>query len=533
MFAVITPRLPSLLGSQHLRKKTYNMPAVFKNIFANWIGLATTAIVAFFLTPFILHRLGDSGYGLWVLVSAFTGYYGILDFGLRSAILRYVARYAAVEDWENLGRVLTTTLAAYAVIAVVIVFVTIVAAWKFELLFHVPSNWTNSAKLLVLVFGIGSAVGVPLGAFAGILEGLQQFAWINIVQVISSALRALLIVVFLSEGYGLVTLALITVGLNLAGSLVYVTVTFHICPQLTVRSSYAQLSTFQTLVGFGVVVFWIGIAQQFRFQTDAIVIGGFVSVQAISLFAIAGKLVAYTTEAVQVTAQVFTPMFSHYDATDNLDQLRRTLVVGNRYSSFVMLPLAAILLVLGRSIIRVWVGPAYLSSYTVLAILTVPTTLYLVQAASTKVLYGMARHRPLAIVLFAEGVANLVLSIVLSKPYGINGVALGTAFPLACTSLFFLPVHLCRTLQLRLRDYLRAAYFYPILLAVPFGFTLWITERVVQARNYAQLLFELVINGAIYVALVSIYVYRKEGSDARHDLVPGCVREPVVNTVEV
>jgi O-antigen/teichoic acid export membrane protein len=509
------------------------MRLTLKNIVANWIGLAGTAMVGIFLTPFMLHKLGDSGYGLWVLASAFTGYYGILDLGLRSAILRYVARYAAVKDWENLGRVLTTALLAYAAISVVMVFVTIVAAWKFEIWFHVAHDWAGSSKLLLLIFGIGSAVGVPLGAFAGVLEGLQKFTLLNIVQVISSALRALLIVICLSSGYGLVTLAMITVGVNLAGSLTYAAVAYRTFPQLTVRWSNAQLSTFRTLAGFGIVVFWIGIAQQLRFQTDAVVIGGFVSVQAITLFAVGGKLIAYATEAVQVTAQVFTPMSSHYDATNNLDQLRRTLVVGNRYSSFVMLPLAAILLIIGKSIIRVWVGPAYLSGYTVLAILTVPTTLYLVQAASTKTLYGMGRHRTLAIVLLAEGIANLVLSIAFSKPYGINGVALGTAVPLTCTSLFFLPVHLCRTLNMRLRDYLRATYFYPILLSVPFGFTLWITDRVIQARKYAQLLLELVISGLIYVALVFIYFSRKERPEAQHDLVRECVREPSVSALEV
>jgi hypothetical protein len=36
------------------------------NVAANWAALTTTIIVGFLLTPFMLHRLGDAAFGLWV-----------------------------------------------------------------------------------------------------------------------------------------------------------------------------------------------------------------------------------------------------------------------------------------------------------------------------------------------------------------------------------------------------------------------------------------------------------------------------------
>ncbi len=219
------------------------MRKVLSSIGANWLGLASSAAVAFFLTPFILHRLGDSGYGLWLLVSTFTGYYGLLDFGLRSAILRYVARHSATKDWENLGRVLSTSLATYSMIACVILTLTLVTAWQFDMLFHLPPESTREAKLLLLVVGIGSALGVPVGVFAGFLEGFQEFVWINAVQMVSAGLRAVLIVFALNSGYGLVALGIITVGLNVGGSLVYALIAFKTCPRLRVRYTYVRMST--------------------------------------------------------------------------------------------------------------------------------------------------------------------------------------------------------------------------------------------------------------------------------------------------
>jgi O-antigen/teichoic acid export membrane protein len=208
----------------------------------------------------------------------------------------------------------------------------------------------------------------------------------------------------------------------------------------------------------------------------------------------------YASDVVQLLATVFTPMFSYLDAVGDRQRLRDTLVQGNRYSSFVAFSLAAALLVMGKSIIRVWVGPQYETSYGILVVLAIPMALFAAQAASPRVLYGMARHRTLAVALLVEGVANVALSILLLRRYGLLGVALGTAVPMAITSVFFLPAHVCRAVGLRLRDYLRDAHLYPLLLAIAFGLVLSIMERWVHALTYVDVALELVSAGGVCVA---------------------------------
>jgi O-antigen/teichoic acid export membrane protein len=242
---------------------------------------------------------------------------------------------------------------------------------------------------------------------------------------------------------------------------------------------------------FGVITFWIGIAQKLRFEADTLVIGAFLSVEAIAVFAIASKLVSYATDLVQNVAQVFTPVFSYLDATGDRREMRRALVLGNRYSSFIAFSMAAVLLVMGRTIIHAWVGAEYVSSYAILVTLTIPTALYLAQAASTKVLYGMARHHALAWVLLAEGLANVALSILLLRRYGILGVAVGTAIPLLVTSVVFLPVHVCRLVDLRLSEYVRDAHLYPAMLSATLGACLWLVGRWVHSGTYVGVVLQL------------------------------------------
>ena len=475
------------------------------NVLGSWLGLGVTVLMGFFLTPFILHHVGDTAFGIWLLLTTFTGYYGLLDLGMRNAIIRYVARHTETGDHEALNRVASTTFFAYGVIAVALMAISVGVTLWFDRLFQVGPEWRDTGRQLLLLVGFGTALGMPLGMFGGVLEGLQRFSLVGVVQAVSTLLRALLIVVLLNRGHQILTLGLVTVGMNLVSSLLMAGIVFKLSPNLQIQWRYAGRATLATLGGFGLVTFWISIAQLLRFQFDNMVIGAFISVQAITYFSVGSRLVSYGTDVVQALAQVFTPMASAVDATGEDGRMRRIFLMGNRYSSFVALPLAALFLLCGGSVIRVWLGAQYEQYFPILAILTVPTTLYLMQAASPKVLYGMAKHKTLAVALLVEGIANLGLSSFLAPHYGIEGVAWGTAIPLALNSIFFLPIHLCRLLHVTAREFLFESFFYPVLAVIPFAATLWWMERWIHPLTYPALIAVLLPGGLVYGAALLLY----------------------------
>ena len=481
-----------------------------KNVAGSWLGLATTLVVGFLLTPFILHRLGNTALGLWVLITAFTGYYGMLDLGIRNAIVQYVARYQATDEAGELAKVVSTGFFTYGCVALLATAITLVAAANLQSWFKLAPDDRTTAHALLLIVGIGTAIGMPITVFTGVLEGLQKFAFIGTIQTFAVVLRAGLIVAGLTAGHGIVFVGGATVAVNLATSLVLMGAAFRICPPKLLHWNCVSRTTLSALAGFGVVTFWITIAQVLRFQLDSMVVAAFISVPAVTFFAAGGKLASYTMDVVQTMAQVFTPMSSAFHATGSFDGLRRVLVVGNRYCAFVAFPLAAVLLTIGPRLIQAWLGAPYVSSQSVLAILIVPTTLWMAQATSPKVLYGMRRHKTLAVVLVIEAAANLALSVALARPYGINGVAMGTAIPLFCTSVFFLPIHLCRELQLRLRDFVFECFAYPLLLTVPLALVLRLLDARIQARSLRELSEILFIAGLLYGLELLVYFWLVE-----------------------
>ena len=485
-----------------------------KNVASSWAGLGVNIAVGFFLSPFILHHLGDEAFGLWVLIFSLTGYYGIFDFGIRSSLIRYVSKFQAVGDKDGLARLVNTSLFAYTWVGMALVVPTVLGAVYVDRLFHIPPGFFKDAQILFFMVGLSLAIGFPLGISGGILEGLQRFYLMNWINIVSTLARAVLIIYVLRRGYGLLAVSLITVSLPLVGAAVRGIIAQKLLA-IPYGWKYVSRESFRQVANYGSVTFMIMVAARLRFKTDAVIIGSFLSAAAITYFSIGARLVDYATEVVSSLAQIFTPMSSQFHSTGNYDQLRKIFISGNRACAFVMFPMTVALIVMGKSVIEAWVGPRYVSSYVVLLILLIPSTLYQAQSTSNRILFGMSLHKSLAYIVFMEGVANLVLSIVLVRPLGIVGDAIGTAIPLLCTAVVFLPRHLCRHLGVPVRVFLLEAYFYPTVLCIPMIFVLVLMQRAFYAHHYPQLLLNLGAGVSVYAAGVFWFVLTRESVGIR------------------
>lgn len=487
-----------------------------KNTVANWTALIINTVVGFFLAPFILHKLGDSAYGLYYLILTIVGYYSLLDLGISSSIIQYVAQFNATDDSENLNGIVNTTLFAYSILGLVVLAITFIGYAFIDSLFHISPEFLKTARLLFLITGSGVAFYFPFSVFYGIINGLQRFYITALVAACLGVLRAAAVVVFLDRGYGLLTLAIISVGAySVCNNLVCVAVTPRLI-RLRWGWKYVSRKSFRMIVNYSATSFVISIANLLRGRADNVVIGAFRSTDAITYYSIGQKLVDYANRITGSVAGNFNALASHFNSTQNEEGLRRLYIQGNRFCSFALMPVAAGFLILGKQLIAVWMGPQYVAaSYAILAILLIPNVLYGSQSAASRILYGMNRHKWLAKVMIVEGVANLVLSIVLVRRMGIYGVAWGTAIPMLFTSVILLPVYLCRVVKTPLIHFLREAYTLPIAITSPMVVILLILQSFVAQPSWFGLITEAIAGGIVYVALFSWWFFTRDSMGIR------------------
>jgi len=479
------------------------------NVASSWGGLGTNIAVGFFLSPFILHHLGDEAFGLWILIYSFTGYYGIFDFGIRSSLVRYVSKFQATGDKDELARLVNTNLFIYSCIGLSLLLPTVVGSFYVDRLFKISPGFLRDARILFLIVGLSLALGFPIGIADGILEGLQRFYLTNWTNIAGTLTRAVLIIYVLHHGFGLLSVAIITVSLPLVTSAIRGVIAQRLL-DLPFGWKYVSRNSLQQVVTYSSVTFILIVASRLRFKTDAIVIGTFLSAAAVTHFSIGARLVDYAGETVSSLAQIFTPMSSHFHTIGDYVQLRKIFISGNRACALVMLPMTVSMVVMGKSVIEAWVGARYVSSYIILLIVVIPITFYHVQSTSIRMLYGMSLHKTLAYIVMMEGIANLILSIFLVQRLGIVGDALGTAIPLLCTSLVFLPRHMCRQLSVPVRKFLWEAYLYPVLFCIPMYFVLVLMQRSFYAHRYPQLIVNLLAGIAAYGVGVLWFILTRE-----------------------
>ena len=499
---------------------------IIKNISSSWFSLGINIVTGIFLSPFILHHLGDTAFGVWVLIFSVTGYYGLFDLGIRSSVVRYVSKFTATEEDEELAKIVNTSLFSYSCIGLASMVLTLVLFLNVEHVFpKIPPDMIPTARWLLLMVGGSIALGFPLGIFGGFLEGLQRFYILNWTNVVATLLRTALIVVVLNRGYGLLMVAFVTIFLPMIASIVRAIIALHLRP-VPLAIKYVDRATFRRIVNYSSSTFLIMVAGRLKFKTDEIVIGTMLSAAAVTYFNIGNRIVDYAGQVVTTLAQVFVPMSSQSEAKGDMNRLRKIFVVGNRVCAFIIFPICATLLILGRSVIEVWVGKRYVAtSYPVLVIMIIACTLWWSQSASGRVLFGMSKHGTWAKITLIEGVSNLILSIILVRPFGIIGDAFGTAIPLACSTIFFMPRHVSKLLGIRLRTYLREAYVLPFLLTMPLVAVLLLLKQWFVPHNYRELGVQLLIGGAVYGAGV-LWAYFTNKALRTGELVPSQDLEP-------
>ena len=421
--------------------------------------------VAFVLAPVLLHRLGDASYGIWVLVLSLTGYFGLFDLGVRSAVVRFTAAHHATGDREGLRQRVSSALVANTGIAAIVLLAAIAAAYLAPQWFHVPLAALSVVRAMVLVMGADAAAGFPCSVFGGVLEGLQRYAFLNFTQIAVSLGRGALIVAALHVGGGLLAITIAAVAAHLAGSCVIVGHALRLLPALSLRAGLSR-GALRAMGGHSAPAFLMSIADRVRFQADALVIGVFAAPAAIAYFALAARLSDVLGNVVQMMAQVVTPASSHLHAAGDNQRMREVLLRANQACAWLMLPGAALFVLCGKSVIAFWVGERYAGIYPVFVVLLSVKAMFFSQAAAPRVLLGIGRHGRFVRLLALEAALNLLLSVALVQRWGILGVALGTALPMSVTAIALLPRLLSRVTGVSALTYLRMVYAAPAFCAV-------------------------------------------------------------------
>ena len=426
---------------------------VARNAVSNYARFFGNGVVSFLLTPLMVHVLGDRDYGLWITVFSLTGYFGLVDQGLRPSLVRYVSRERAAGDGEALSSTLSSALLLYTIAGLLVAAGSIGMAFGFGPWFHLAPQQIPVARATLILTGISLALGFPFSVFAAALSGLQRYDIANALGIVVLIVRALAFVVALRMGGGLVALAWVALATNLLGYLMTLIAVRRLIPDARYAWRYVNRPHVRRIASYSGLAFIGALATSLAFKTDALVITAFLGTALVTPFAIAAGLVDNARTLVHSATWVLSPTASELDTLGERGKLQAMLMNGAKVSVLICWPVLFALMVFGDSLLATWLGASYRSAATLITVLALPTLVALPQSAASSVLFGVSRHRVVVVLALLNALLNLGLSILWVRPFGLTGVALGTAVPLAIVGGFATGVYAARALGLPLRRY--------------------------------------------------------------------------------
>jgi len=482
------------------------------NVLWSWSGVAVNLFAGFFLSPFLIRRLGEDNFGIWTLVLAMVENYWLLDFGFRNATLKYTAHYRALDQPTEVNRVLSTAVLYSSAVALLTLGLTIVGRSHVSSLFHSTNPIFGT---LILIVGISWSIGIVFNVFNVALEGFQRFDITSRLWIISSALRTLLMLAVVLNGYRLREMALVLLCSQL---FIYVSSFFYfkkIFPELKISPRLANVKVLKEMAAFASHNFAISLSLRVLVQSPVLLIGMKLPPRFAAYFSVPQKLLDYPADAVGRVGIVSGSKAADLYARGERSQIASMCIWTNRYCAALYFYLVVFFAVYGRPFLSVYLTPQFAEQSTpLLYVLMIGAAVNSSQYNSATILVHIGGQKWYARLLACEAALFLILVPFVLSHYGLVGAAIVMVTLSVLSRGVGVSLMLSRRIEAPYASFLYRIYTVPLSISAAAAILLYILRmRFIPGQTLLQLGLAAAIGGLLYAILAFFLVLSPEHRD--------------------
>jgi O-antigen/teichoic acid export membrane protein len=425
-----------------------------KNISLNWFGHGIGLIAMFFITPFVIQRLGNVEYGIWSLLVVFVGYFGLIELGVRSSCGRYIALYLGKNDLTMVNKTVQTSLFFFLFVGFVLLTITPFIIRLFPIIFPtLPKQYLPLINILLPFLVINLIFASSASVYSSILAAYDRFDLYQVINISSVVVKCVAIVLLIDFGIsGLMVASLLFNVFLLLGNFLLAKKIF---PMLRLWPLSFHIERLKELMGYGFAAFLFSVAYRLINQTDLFLVGSLISVDKVTVYSIAGMLILYSWGFIEQIGKTLFPVIQKKVAANNRGEVIDLFFKHVRITFLVGVPLYLMFIFFGKSFITLWMGVEYLPASKVLVILSLVRILYVFSISSGPTLAAFGYIKVNTFLSVVEAVLNILFSIIFITYFklGLVGVALGTLVAALLARVVIHPVYACRVLKVSLVKY--------------------------------------------------------------------------------
>lgn len=483
----------------------------------SWANLFVFTVLGFITTPMVLNGLGPEGYGIWAVIISLSGYYGLANLGLGTALGRFVTRDVELGDLPSLQSTVDAATMFFVGTSIFILLVVCflgddMARW---LRISDVSAATFSKVLIIASIGmIGDFFASISNSILAAAESYYISSLLGLCQRISQAVGTILVIHFKP---GLVELTIVITANTLLFQIVAQLVARQSIPGLRIIPRGVNWGRLAELLRYGSGSILISVANLLRLRLGSLLIARYSSVAAVTNFAIATNLITNFNSVISSSTSVLGVRFTKLDASNSLEKLHQTYRMSLFATSFMSFGIGALMIIFADRFIIAWLGRTMPETVTILCILTAAYILSLCQGPGWNMMFARSKHHALAWVTLAESIANIVLGLFLSQRYGAVGFAWSTAITMSVTKLTFQPWYAARVAQISLRRFLE-----PMMYPMIFGVSIIVIAELLDIQSWLRA-GSLIRFALAAIGFATVYVLLAILSSRKKDYMPGFI----------
>jgi O-antigen/teichoic acid export membrane protein len=419
----------------------------------NVVGQAVVVLSLIALAPIIVHAVGATDYGVWVLIGSVASFGFLIELGISAALIKYVAEYAARAEVDEAARMVGAATWLYTVLGASVASAGLLLALALPEMIDLHGALARLAPPLTALTALDVGISVVAIAPLAVLRGLQRFPVVNAINGAGALVAVALTIAALEAGTGIVGVAAVGAlnsALTYAVSLV---VARRLVPSYMAIPIRRDAGRVRRLLKFSRSVAVLQVASRMQTRLDAVVIAAALPVRLLTPYNFGQRLSAGTGIAADQFGKVLLPVATEVGATRERASLRALYLTATRLTLGIALGVGLPLAILGGPILKLWVGDAFAGYGTVVTLLTVAAIIDVSSNPAAYVLQSIELHAPMAWMALGSGVANVGLSIALVGSYGINGVATATLIASTVEITLFVVPYAARTLGVSLKEF--------------------------------------------------------------------------------
>ena len=409
-----------------------------------FLGTIFTAAAGYVFKIYLARVLGAEALGIYTLGITIVGFVGVFNaLGLPQAAVRFVATYSATGKLQRLGAFLISSTFLLLVLNLALATLMLLIGPAIAMRFYHTSDLVPYMGLLAAIMLLGG-----LNSFLGqVLAGYKDI------------IRRTVITNFICSPVSIgITVLLVTLGTGLWGyvfaqvasaAIVFVLLVVNVW-KLTPREAFANVSGLARLepevISFSAAAFGMGFLEFVMSQGDKVLIGFYLNVRSVGIYAVSAALVTFIPILLQSVNQIFSPVIADLHARGERELLQRLFQTLTKWVLGLTLPLAISVILFAKPLMGMF-GQAFEPGWPILVIGTAAQLVNCgVGSVGYLLLMSGQQHR-LVRVQTVCAVLMLLLNFVLVPRWGITGAAVAAAATTVMANLMSL-IEVRRSLRL-------------------------------------------------------------------------------------